>query len=752
MDYFTQQEGYAQGCPLGPILASLCLLLLLKPINHQLTSRAAARARTDPGDDGQGTRGSTASYLDDTSCCLHPADIVPLLQTIQTRGPPLGIFLNFSKLKLLTTTTGVSITTDTNPDPDSRSYHLQAALAYIETKGHTHERQATDTEVTTGLRFLGQPLGSSAFANQFLDTAASTYSANLATLQASSIDLHTKSLLYRACSIPSLHHLLASDVYYNASLSHPPALSAWTSPFLTRLATANTNFLAHLADTPSSSIHPTAMLIAHHPLQHGGLGFRDPTLTAIPSFLISLTRSLRYSTCGVPRTETRPSTSTNLANPIPLSATHAQALQSWGCPNTSQHLFLLYQRLMPQLLATAATLSSKESAFATLQSFVKKAPLQRLSQSLYQHYTSLAMKEHLTTAPLHITQAFPSILSSHTSAPLAYYHRSVPNNRLPNDTFTTLLQRKLRLPCLPPELLNKQCRHCQTTLDPFGDHLFQCRNISKTALHNQARDTLYTICTSLAPLAGLVHTTHGISRETPSLLPQHIRKRPADVALTIRPQALFHPPPHPVSTVAIDVTITRSTPATASTQPISQNLLHRAHIDSELEKLSCRHYSDSNNNVTAATFAHALLSEGILLLPFTIDPFGGLGPSAHKFLFGKTPKPPFTLCLTGRRPAPHTRLLYAQLQAAPTALLTKATKAANLPADPTTYTPAKWAHQALGLNLSIALAKHIHTAIVNLSTPQHNQAPNTYVGTTFITRTLPPTILDPLPPLLTATA
>ena len=241
--------------------------------------------------------------------------------------------------------------------------------------------------------------------------------------------------------------------------------------------------------------------------------------------------------------------------------------------------------------------------------------------------------------------------------------------------------------------------------------------------------------------------------EAPSLLPQHIRKRPADIALTIRPQALPHPPPHPVSTIAIDVTITRSTPVTMSTQPTSQrNPLHRAHLDSELEKLSCRHYSDSSNNITSASFAQALLAEEILLLPFTIDPFGGLGPSAHNFLFGTHPKPQYTLTLAGRRPAPHTHLLYTQLQSAPTALLPKATKAAHLPPDPTSYTPAKWAHQALGLNLSIALARHIHTATISLSTTTHSQAPNTYVGTSFPTRTLPPTILDPLPPPLTATA
>ena len=67
VDFFTQEEGFAQGCPLGPIFSALCFYLLLQPLQAELQSRAATRQTAeDPGDDGFGSEPSTASYLDDT--------------------------------------------------------------------------------------------------------------------------------------------------------------------------------------------------------------------------------------------------------------------------------------------------------------------------------------------------------------------------------------------------------------------------------------------------------------------------------------------------------------------------------------------------------------------------------------------------------------------------------------------------------------------------------------------------------------
>ena len=105
--------------------------------------------------------------------------------------------------------------------------------------------------------------------------------------------------------------------------------------------------------------------------------------------------------------------------------------------------------------------------------------------------------------------------------------------------------------------------------DPYGDHLFQCF-YNKKVLSDNIRDTLYTVCSHLAPMAGFVHSKHAVSCEPAGLLPDHPAKRPADVGLLIRPAALFNPPSTPVSTVAIDITVTKTPDEMTADEPASK--------------------------------------------------------------------------------------------------------------------------------------------------------------------------------------
>lgn len=110
IDFFQQKEGFAQGCPLGPTFASLCLHVPLTKIKNTLQLAAASHlANHASGDDTVGLLGSSMSYLDDTNASLHPADIVPIPDRMQLEGPPLGVLLNCGKTKLMTSTTGFSI-------------------------------------------------------------------------------------------------------------------------------------------------------------------------------------------------------------------------------------------------------------------------------------------------------------------------------------------------------------------------------------------------------------------------------------------------------------------------------------------------------------------------------------------------------------------------------------------------------------------------------------------------------------------
>jgi hypothetical protein len=313
--------------------------------------------------------------------------------------------------------------------------------------------------------------------------------------------------------------------------------------------------------------------------------------------------------------------------------------------------------------------------------------------------------------PPHIASILPSLLTHLTSIPLCTYLRRLKHNRLDNDIFTCLFQRKLRLPVLPPGLANTCCPmpRCTTPLDPYGDHLFQCY-YSKKVLSDNIRDTIYTICSNLAPLAGLVHSKHAVTCETANLIPEFPGKRPADIGLRIKPSALASTPTHPVEYLAIDITVTK-TPDPAPGRPALQTApLNKAHLDALRRKISHTH------GVHNPTYFQAMLANNIMLLPFTVDPFGGIGPQAHLFLYGKTtneptkpPDPPPTNWRNTLQP--HAAAIYDQLQSAPQGLFPTATKHYKPPPAPNTATPAisphRWAHQCLALNLSTFIAQHL---------------------------------------------
>ncbi|CAB9525405.1 hypothetical protein SEMRO_1672_G290141.1 [Seminavis robusta] len=287
LQYFLQQEGHAQGCPIAPTMSVFNLCLLLKLVTEVLKARAQARLQNSQvGDDGRGTVGSALEYVDDSSLFLHPSYIIPVLETFQEQGKPLGIQLNFSKTKLLTSTTG---TPSTNPI-------IQEALAYI----NAQAGKDVQPEITTGVRFLGQPIGSDAFATSFLTQASKKYSTNLSKLLNSSTDLHTKFLLFHSCAIPSVQHLLTADVYHHCQVQDATTIDPfhWQSTFQTSTTQANHKFIAQLASV--HALPPHTLHILQHPVSSGGLGTRNNILSTIPAFIVSTTQSLRYATAGIP--------------------------------------------------------------------------------------------------------------------------------------------------------------------------------------------------------------------------------------------------------------------------------------------------------------------------------------------------------------------------------------------------------------------------------------------------------------------
>lgn len=290
-------------------------------------------------------------------------------------------------------------------------------------------------------------------------------------------------------------------------------------------------------------------------------------------------------------------------------------------------------------------------------------------------------------------------------------------------------------------------------MDQYGDHMFRC-NYNKVVLHNDIRDVVYVICEALAPGTGFTHSSYSVIRETPNLIPEQPTKRPADVGFPLCPSALSSPPPLPATYLAIDVTVPRS-PALEDRSDPTTNPTTKAHLHSIKKKL--RGIDKANAQATQEQYIQNLLHAQLLLLPFTVDHLGGLGPFSHSFLYGSRNRPP---------PIPqswidslpdHAKTAYNQAITAPSALLLKANKASkdSQPAhsDKPVYTPLQWAQQTLALNISLALIRHLQRALSNAS--HALESPNIqplHCHYQPFNHRLPPNTVDPLPHFLMQTS
>jgi hypothetical protein len=99
---------------------------------------------------------------------------------------------------------------------------------------------------TSGLQFLGYPLGSPTFAKQFLNKAITKFSTLTAKFKTKLLDLQTKGQLFCSCAQPSVSYNLAADVYHNYNTNNPPPFHFWNSPFISELSTIYHTFYQHL--------------------------------------------------------------------------------------------------------------------------------------------------------------------------------------------------------------------------------------------------------------------------------------------------------------------------------------------------------------------------------------------------------------------------------------------------------------------------------------------------------------------------
>jgi hypothetical protein len=685
LDFLTQHDGVPQGDPLSTALAALALHEFLSQYSTAQAQRAAARlSHRNPGDDGLGSVAPPHQYIDDGLYFLPYEDLAWFIDFVQTHGPPHGIHLNPTKTKILTTATHQIAHDLLSP---AQRQHLQDALTLL---------SGESSESHDGLTLLGQPLGSHDFSAAFLQTKATKFAAATNRLHSRLSDPQTIASLHKCCSVPAMAHLLAADVLHNTELDNPnappPTLDGWLSPFTTNIShTTNSLFLSLSGhDGPLPAL---ATLILHHPVAKGGLGIRDHSLAAIPSFLAPLARSIQYATTGIPQGE---------LPPIRLPRAYTNHLTSWRTARHPPRIIRVFKHYCPALIAKYNTIHPSHPI--TDNTLARLASLRGLQAALY---AEAHTQRFLRSAPqLDDEDILPSLLSPLTAIPLHSLARRHPHTRLDADQYRILLRRKLRLPIFPHTQPN--CPLCSKALDPYGDRLLSCA-FSKQRLHNHMRNALHTVLRTVGPLAAVVASPDDITLEPDNLIPSAPRKRPADIAINLRT-----PTPNHTRTIAIDITIppihvppSRRLPH--STQPKTLTEAHRRSIRGKF----------IGRNSDTHTLISELNSHHTAILPFTIDHLGGLGTFSHALLFAEhhAPMPPPPPISIGSFVHPASTQAYVTAHALRPAILSTADAhwkqlhtVGRFGSTFRTRTPQQWALQVLALNFAHASSTHLLAA------------------------------------------
>lgn len=683
---FQQFEGHAQGCGLSGGFSAIGLHHILKQLDSILQARARSRSESNlPSDDGHGSETPIAAILDDVTMVPLLTDVSFIIREFRRIGVPWGALLNNTKSTVLATF---------NPN-------LPSNPIYDEIRSEL----SPTSILTNGSRLLGTPIGSNTFVREFLKNKNDDLKQSVDRLFRHIPNSQTLGLLYIQGIQARIPHLLFADVLANnTENSISSIVTPFYSPFINESRQLTAHFLSRIVKPgPPITVDMTPQWqIAHLNPANGGLGFRDFAYRAIPAFCVPLARSIRYATHGLSIQ------GENLALPPSLTS----ALSTWESSPLPLHQ--TFRTLAPFIVEHLnIPIDANPTSY-----LVDRVPFRTLQHDCTRYQNDYIRSNLLSDASPGLAAILPSLLIPHTAFPFHSVTRAVPDNRLSNQTYRLTICRRLRHPLLPDTLQNTHCK-CGKLLDPYGDHFFaDHQNHSKTKPHDKIRNILYVILETIAPLAHFTETRHDVLFEPKNTIPHHPGSRPADVALLLHP--CYPAPKEPkFRMAAIDVSITSpcSPDSDADTNNHTESVSYR-HRLTERRKFH-GHDTRSSGRVTSGQFViEECNNNNIVLIPFTVDPYGGLGFFARSFLFGppsrqNMPLPDNYQCEPARVAYYNTISLHSPLGLLPMAdNYWKEEHASHwFTATYHATTPSQWAQQQLGIHTLIAFGNHISASI-----------------------------------------
>ena len=388
MTKIYQLEGFAQGCPLAPILSAIVLQELLIPLQKELDERALER-KMDPkcqDDDNNGSATNVMAYLDDTTAAATLEDAEFIIDYMETHGPPLGCILRPDKCKILTSTNGLSPLLFL---PDAQ----QKSLTRLTTK------LTTKAEQTNGVRLLGTSIGNKNFVIKFLTSTMTKIEDFQKRATELISDPHAQMVFFKQCIESKSAHLQMSSILSTESITQMET----NTPFATKSDQLAKHLLANMMHLPANSPFPEhSWLVAATPVGMGGLGLRDSTNGACISFFCSLLRSIRYATDKIifkDKTE------------VTLPSHHTNIYENWQ--SSTLRIFTTFRSILTILLPyinVPDKITTQEQKITYIMSEIKLEGLQR---KIKRKLASDKIQKYLTndTKPDDIRINLPSMLS-----------------------------------------------------------------------------------------------------------------------------------------------------------------------------------------------------------------------------------------------------------------------------------------------------------------------------------------------------
>ena len=152
-----------------------------------------------------------------------------------------GCVLNATKTIIMPTCSGTSVIPRIRQEDPALADEIETTIATYSTG-----------EETRGACLLGEPIGSGAFAIDFLNAKADEVQEKIAQLNANVSDLHTRLRLFSQCFIAKLPHLLGAEVMHTCPLDINAAnWKGWIGPIIHRTDRVNLHGLLRQPPEPT---------------------------------------------------------------------------------------------------------------------------------------------------------------------------------------------------------------------------------------------------------------------------------------------------------------------------------------------------------------------------------------------------------------------------------------------------------------------------------------------------------------------